>query len=201
MIPAQQGVMGWDRFAYSNNSPVVYNDPSGHNVDCGIGDPCPQSTSSSASAYTPTEPTHTGWATAANVLQDLAGIVDSIGTGLELSMGVAGNQIYKRFLNLPETILSWGSTITTGIDDFVVDGRLDSEATFISLGASILGTISPVATFDLIIDVYVSGYNHNAFPGIISGTFAGRDPKVDWLYPEPEQQEQYLPIVTKDQPK
>ena len=28
-----QGVQAWDRFAYSNNSPIVHNDPSGHCID------------------------------------------------------------------------------------------------------------------------------------------------------------------------
>jgi RHS repeat-associated protein len=30
---AVQGVQAWDRYAYSNNSPVVHNDPTGHCVD------------------------------------------------------------------------------------------------------------------------------------------------------------------------
>src|SRR5262249_14627109 len=33
IIPEQsQGVQAWDRFAYSNNNPVFYTDPSGHSV-------------------------------------------------------------------------------------------------------------------------------------------------------------------------
>jgi hypothetical protein len=36
MIPAQQGVMGNDRYAYTNNNPVNYADPSGHAMtECG----------------------------------------------------------------------------------------------------------------------------------------------------------------------
>ena len=30
---ATQGVQAWDRYAYSNNSPVVHNDPTGHCID------------------------------------------------------------------------------------------------------------------------------------------------------------------------
>jgi hypothetical protein len=30
------GVQGYDRYAYVNNSPIVYNDPSGHDYDCGV---------------------------------------------------------------------------------------------------------------------------------------------------------------------
>jgi hypothetical protein len=30
MIPAGQGVIGFDRYAYSNNNPVRFNDPTGH---------------------------------------------------------------------------------------------------------------------------------------------------------------------------
>jgi RHS repeat-associated protein len=30
IIPSTQGVQGWDRFAYTNNNPVRYTDPSGH---------------------------------------------------------------------------------------------------------------------------------------------------------------------------
>ena len=40
IVPIEaQGVQAWDRFAYSNNNPILYNDPSGHSVDCGLGDP------------------------------------------------------------------------------------------------------------------------------------------------------------------
>jgi RHS repeat-associated protein len=35
---SSQGTQAWDRFAYSNNNPVTYKDPSGHSVD-GNGDP------------------------------------------------------------------------------------------------------------------------------------------------------------------
>jgi RHS repeat-associated protein len=31
---ASQGVQAWDRYAYTNNNPVRYNDPSGHDVGC-----------------------------------------------------------------------------------------------------------------------------------------------------------------------
>jgi len=32
MIPQQQGVQAWDRYAYVNNSPVNYTDPRGHTI-------------------------------------------------------------------------------------------------------------------------------------------------------------------------
>jgi RHS repeat-associated protein len=39
IIPEQsQGVQAWDRFAYSNNNPVRYTDPTGHMLDAGGGD-------------------------------------------------------------------------------------------------------------------------------------------------------------------
>jgi hypothetical protein len=37
---ASQGVQAWDRYAYANNNPVKFKDPSGHGVDCGIGEEC-----------------------------------------------------------------------------------------------------------------------------------------------------------------
>ena len=38
IIPQQQGTQAWDRYAYVNNSPIKYTDPSGHSVDCAIGE-------------------------------------------------------------------------------------------------------------------------------------------------------------------
>ena len=35
IIPASQGVQAWHRYAYVNNNPVIYTDPSGHN--CVLG--------------------------------------------------------------------------------------------------------------------------------------------------------------------
>jgi RHS repeat-associated protein len=40
IVPQSQGVQAWDRYAYTNNNPVLYTDPSGHGVDCGIGMGC-----------------------------------------------------------------------------------------------------------------------------------------------------------------
>jgi RHS repeat-associated protein len=37
MIPSTQGVQAWDRYAYANNNPVRYTDPTGHMVDEGDG--------------------------------------------------------------------------------------------------------------------------------------------------------------------
>ncbi len=39
IIPQAQGVQAWDRYGYANNNPVRFTDPTGHGVDCGIGDP------------------------------------------------------------------------------------------------------------------------------------------------------------------
>jgi len=36
---AAQGTQAWDRFAYVNNSPTKWIDPTGHSVDCSPGDP------------------------------------------------------------------------------------------------------------------------------------------------------------------
>ncbi len=38
VIPGQDAA-AWDRYAYALENPVRYNDPTGHSVDCGIGDP------------------------------------------------------------------------------------------------------------------------------------------------------------------
>jgi RHS repeat-associated protein len=35
-----QGTQAWDRYGFVNNNPVRYNDPTGHGVDCGIGQSC-----------------------------------------------------------------------------------------------------------------------------------------------------------------
>jgi RHS repeat-associated protein len=33
-----QGVQAWDRFAYANNNPLRYTDPTGHTISCGAGE-------------------------------------------------------------------------------------------------------------------------------------------------------------------
>jgi hypothetical protein len=35
MVPGAGNPMAWDRYAYALNSPIMYNDPGGHSVDCG----------------------------------------------------------------------------------------------------------------------------------------------------------------------
>ena len=35
-----QGTQAWDRYAFVNNNPVRYNDPTGHNSECGFGENC-----------------------------------------------------------------------------------------------------------------------------------------------------------------
>ena len=37
-VPESQGVQGLNRYAYVNNAPTRWIDPTGHNADCGIGD-------------------------------------------------------------------------------------------------------------------------------------------------------------------
>jgi RHS repeat-associated protein len=47
IVPPLQGVQGWDRYAYTNNNPLRYIDPTGHIIDdgcrigCGGGNPVP----------------------------------------------------------------------------------------------------------------------------------------------------------------
>jgi RHS repeat-associated protein len=43
IIPQGQGVQAWDRYAYANNNPLRYTDPSGHKVTCDIDENCKQS--------------------------------------------------------------------------------------------------------------------------------------------------------------
>jgi RHS repeat-associated protein len=44
LIPSNQGVQAWDRYAYSNNNPLLYTDPSGHCITLfGISLACPPS--------------------------------------------------------------------------------------------------------------------------------------------------------------
>jgi RHS repeat-associated protein len=38
IIPLHQGSQAWDRYAYVNNNPIRYKDPTGQGVDCGIAD-------------------------------------------------------------------------------------------------------------------------------------------------------------------
>ncbi len=39
LIPEPGKASAFDRYAYALNNPIRYNDPSGHGIDCGIGDP------------------------------------------------------------------------------------------------------------------------------------------------------------------
>jgi RHS repeat-associated protein len=43
MIPQAQGVQAWDRYAYANNNPVRYTDPTGHKVTFDADENCKQS--------------------------------------------------------------------------------------------------------------------------------------------------------------
>lgn len=36
IVPEPRNVLAWDRFAYANNSPLVYADPDGHSAECGF---------------------------------------------------------------------------------------------------------------------------------------------------------------------
>jgi len=48
IVPNPYNSQDWNRYSYARNNPIRYTDPSGHSVDCGIGDPyC------SAGEYTP----------------------------------------------------------------------------------------------------------------------------------------------------
>lgn len=39
IVPNPYNPQDWNRYAYARNNPVKYTDPSGHSVDCGLGDP------------------------------------------------------------------------------------------------------------------------------------------------------------------
>jgi RHS repeat-associated protein len=39
VIPDYYNPQDWDRYSYARNNPIKYTDPSGHSVDCGLGDP------------------------------------------------------------------------------------------------------------------------------------------------------------------
>jgi hypothetical protein len=42
IVPNPSNPQDWDRYAYARNNPIRYTDPSGHTVDCGLGDNCDQ---------------------------------------------------------------------------------------------------------------------------------------------------------------
>ncbi len=38
IVPDPYNSQDWDRYSYARNNPIRFNDPTGHNIDCGIGD-------------------------------------------------------------------------------------------------------------------------------------------------------------------
>jgi len=48
IVPNPYNSQDWDRYSYARNNPVRYNDPSGHSVDCGLGE-----SGCNAGTYTP----------------------------------------------------------------------------------------------------------------------------------------------------
>jgi RHS repeat-associated protein len=211
VIPGAGNPLAWDRYAYTNYNPVKYVDPSGHIGGCPPFDfVCSLDYVHTTFVAPNKDVLHSALSTTGTVLQDLASGVDSIGTGLEFggllaggpAGALAGNLAYMGTLNKIEGVFSWGSTAVTILDDWVVDGRVDSEASALSLLGSIIGQVVPIATIDLLIDGYLSGYNHNAFPGIISsvwmndGKYAYEDYK---LLPESEPEHIYLPVIINNQ--
>jgi RHS repeat-associated protein len=55
---ASQGTQAWDRFAYSNNNPIRFKDPSGHDVGC-HGEDLSECISQPSPAYWKAAPTST----------------------------------------------------------------------------------------------------------------------------------------------
>ena len=192
---ASQGTQAWDRYAYANNNPVRYNDPTGHMADDGEGggsDGCtdpeycengkPKTTTDDDSNDDLVETLQK----VATVTQDIATGIDAVFGLIELGLGVAGCIAFVEVgciegagagllagdivfnltgANGAETFFSGVSLAATVIADGLDDGQL-GDASLTSAITFGMGAAMPDPIGDFVIDGYASGYNHGIFSGI-----------------------------------
>ncbi len=189
-----QGTQAWDRYAFVNNNPVRYNDPTGHMIEEDKGgkkgrmdesstelDEIIQEEANPIESYCGENST---LGCISMALQDATTLVDLVGVGLiEVPLVAAGCfggglagclageaeaiAVWNVTGNPIDIALSWSSTFFTFMDDVINNGGM-GENTVTSVSSSIAGMMAPTPSTDLIIDTYASGYNHGFFNGILS---------------------------------
>lgn len=187
-----QGTQAWDRYAFVNNNPVRYTDPTGHRSCEEDGYNCDEESESGEAVDSNQEDnpieSYCGDTSTLGCIsmlaQDAATLLDLVGVGLIEAPLVAGGcleggllgcaagevvaaGIWSITLNPIEMGLSFASTGLTIFDDLINNGGI-GENTITSVATSLAGAMAPTPSSDLLIDGYASGFNHGLFNGLIT---------------------------------
>ncbi|MBI4761319.1 MAG: RHS repeat-associated core domain-containing protein [Chloroflexota bacterium] len=151
LIPEQmQGVQAWDRYAYVNNNPVRYTDPTGHCIFCNWNFSISYNLSAAVNARL--NSIGINGADAAKVLDNTAKVLDGIGLAIDTAVAVGdvasavGGALTGGFLSISEA--GAPSVVTVHAGAAVGMGLFEANlVTGLALGAgNVAATFSFLAT-------------------------------------------------------